>query len=115
MTVKQLSCQCIKHRLRGLYLILLLLPCLSCAQESRPGDSLSTSTTEETTATAAPAPDINGAYLATSFECKAPFGLPDYYVRPDNPMTHEKVDLGRKLFTIKNFRAHGSTFTRRFL
>ena len=98
MAVKQLSCHWSMQKLRGLFLILLILPCVSCAKESTPGDTLSTSTTEETTATAAPAPDINGAYLATSFECKAPFGLPDYYVRPNNPMTHEKVDLGRKLF-----------------
>ena len=40
----------------------------------------------------------NAAFSSTTYEHALPLGLPEYYVRADNPMSQEKVDLGRRLF-----------------
>lgn len=45
-----------------------------------------------------PKPAPNPDFRATPFAHSLPLGLPEYHVRADNPMTQEKVDLGRKLF-----------------
>lgn len=46
--------------------------------------------------------------VSTPFETSLPLGLPEYYVRPDNPMTIEKIELGRKLFFDKCLSADNS-------
>lgn len=81
----------------GQYLVIwltLLLACGSCARvTSKPNGESSKSDSSEQQA--------GVVFASTSVQQQLPLGLPEYYISPDNPMTQEKVDLGRKLFFDK--------------
>lgn len=48
--------------------------------------------------------------IGTPLELKPPLGLPPLYVPPDNPLTQEKVDLGRQLFMDRRL-SHNNTMS----
>ena len=78
----------------GISLITACTPSANPTSTQPTSSSTSTSSTGKTNHTAS----ANEAYRATPYDHKIPLGLPEYHVRDDNPMTQERVALGRKLF-----------------
>ena len=71
--------------------IIFALLCCSCTRESN--------VSEKAIPTPATTKPVVVKSLATPFEHTLPLGLPEYHIADkDNPMTVEKVELGRKLF-----------------
>ena len=77
----------------------LLLGCLSCKQETpQPATPTNPATTAGPLATSE---EGDTRFTATPIEQDPPLGLPKPHVRADNPLTREKVALGRMLFFDK--------------
>ena len=94
------------HRPHLALILTLLLTGLSCSQQaSKPDDSKST--TPNSVAATAPV-NVTATFTATPIEQDLPLGLPEFHVRDNNPMTQEKVALGRKLFFDKLLSADRS-------
>lgn len=74
-----------------LTLLLIFLSCCSC---NRTPDKSPADVIDE----AFPKSATLATSSATPFEHQLPLGLPEYSVASSNPMTHEKVELGKKLF-----------------
>lgn len=72
-------------------LLAITLSCCSCTRQSPPR-----TTTEADSEPKKPA--VATASTGTPFQHNLPLGLPAYHVSDANPMTVEKVELGRKLF-----------------
>lgn len=89
---------CTHQRSIGIGILCLIILSVSCNRETK---SVESQTTDSAAGKTRPAPQSNTTFVATSYESEIPLGLPEFYVRPDNPMTHEKVELGRKLFFDK--------------
>ena len=83
------------HARLGLILCFLIL-CVACTRQSNEHHAKASSTVSQSPKT--DAADPSSDFRATPFEHSLPLGLPEYHVRADNPMTQEKVALGRKLF-----------------
>ena len=78
---------------------MLLVSLISCTHEAPVSTTVGVDPNNDTTNTArAAVTDTSDTFTATPYEHTLPLGLPEYYVRETNPMTHEKVELGRKLF-----------------
>lgn len=73
--------------------IAILLCCGSCTQQNANSVRSSDSKGSKPAAVVA-----NVENSTTPYETTLPLGLPEYHVASSNPMTQEKVDLGRKLF-----------------
>lgn len=70
----------------------LLSSCCSCTQQSPAGSA-------DPATSAVPPPTAHvDVSTATPFEHALPLGLPEYHISDANPMTVEKIALGRKLF-----------------
>lgn len=79
-----------KSTFHAVIFVLLLLHCPSCSRQPSQVAVTPNKPAENNPSSTEP--------IGTPFEHELPLGLPEYYVAKSNPMTHEKVELGRKLF-----------------
>ena len=84
----------------ALCLCVSLIACSRVGESNKglPVESVTQSPSRSAQTRSAPVQPKQVQQLGTPFDHKLPLGLPEYYVSSSNPMTHEKVELGRKLF-----------------
>ena len=71
-----------------------MISCSSCSRQTEADPA--TSRAPQTNSVAGT--HANDVSIGTKFSHTLPLGLPEYHVPSSNPMTVEKVELGRKLF-----------------
>jgi len=86
----------------------LLLMVTACSQEVSVSTTAVVSSDDSKPTSRKMVADTSDTFTATPYEHTLPLGLPEYYVRETNPMTHEKVELGRKLFFDKTLSVDNS-------